>query len=70
MALEVWVDGDECVSAGKCVAATNGFFEFDENEVARVGSGDRPDDELLIRIARLCPNGAIHLRDGDVELEL
>jgi ferredoxin len=63
---EVTVDRDECVSAGKCVASAPGFFVFDDDELSTVmPDGPRPADEALVRIARACPNGAIHLwRDG------
>lgn len=67
MGYEVTVDQDECVSAGKCVASAPGFFVFDDDEIATVdGSGPRPDDDALLRIARTCPSGAIRLtRDGE-----
>jgi len=70
-ALEVSVDTEECVSAGRCVGAAPGFFVFDEDELATVDpDGPRPTDEVLMRIARQCPSGAIRLRrDGqDVEV--
>ncbi len=69
--LQVWVDRDECVSAGRCIASAPGFFVFDVDELATTDpTAPRPDDETLTRIARSCPNGAIHLsRDGD-EIEL
>jgi ferredoxin len=71
MALEVWIDDDECVSSGKCVASAPGLFVFDDDELGTVDpSGARPDDDALVRIARACPSGAIRLcRDGvDVEI--
>jgi ferredoxin len=70
-ALEVLVDTEECVSAGRCVGAAPGFFVFDDDELATVDpNGPRPSDEVLMRIARQCPSGAIRLRrDGqDVEV--
>lgn len=70
-ALEVLVDTEECVSAGRCVGAAPGFFVFDDDELATVDpNGLRPSDEVLMRIARQCPSGAIRLRrDGqDVEV--
>jgi ferredoxin len=69
--LEVVVDTEECVSAGRCVGSAPGFFVFDDDELATVDpSGPRPSDEVLMRIARQCPSGAIKLRlDGqDVEI--
>ena len=69
--LHVWVDQDECVSAGRCVSAAPGFFRFGDDELAVVDeSGARPSDEALVRIARSCPNGAIHLKRNGVEIEL
>lgn len=69
--LEVFVDTDECVSSGRCVGAATGFFVFDDDELARVDpSGPRPSDDVLVRIARQCPSGAISLRRGGVPVEL
>lgn len=67
----MWIDRDECVSAGRCISSAPGFFVFDGDELASIDeSAERPDDDVLLRIARQCPNGAIRLaRDGvDVEL--
>ncbi len=66
--LEVEVDTDECVSAGRCVGSAPGFFVFDDDELAHVDpAGPRPADDVLRRIARQCPSGAIRLRrDGAV----
>lgn len=71
MILDVVVDSDECVSGGKCVASARGFFVFDDDQIAHIDpTGPRPDDATLLRIARACPSGAIHLfRDG-VEVEI
>ena len=69
--LQVWIDEAECVSAGRCVSAAPGFFVFDADELATVqDDGPRPDDDALLRIARACPNGAIHVARGGVEIEL
>lgn len=68
--LEVFVDTDECVSSGRCVGAATGFFVFDDDELAHVdGAGPRPADDVLIRIARQCPSGAIHLRRDGIDIE-
>ena len=71
MAYEVELDSDECVSSGKCVAAANGFFAFDDDEIGMIDpSVQQPNDDALLRIARQCPSGAIKLRlDGD-EIEI
>jgi ferredoxin len=68
---EVVLDGDECVSAGKCVASAPGFFVFDSDEIGTVDpSGPRPADETLLRIARQCPSGAIRLRLDGVDIDI
>jgi ferredoxin len=70
-ALQVWIDRDECVSAGRCISSAPGFFVFDADELASVDdSGVRPDDEALVRIARQCPNGAIRITRDGVDIEL
>ena len=70
-AYEVFLDTDECVSAGKCVASAPGFFVFDDDQIASVDpSGPRPDDATLLRIARACPSGAIRLRRDGVDVEI
>lgn len=71
MTYEVIIDSDECISAGKCVAAAPSFFGFDEHEIAVVlADGAATSDDQLLRIARACPSGAITLRrDGsDVDI--
>jgi len=71
ISLEVTVDSDECVSAGKCVASAVGFFVFDDDQIAYIDpTGTRPDDATLLRIARACPSGAIRLSRNGVEIEL
>jgi len=70
-ALQVWIDRDECVSAGRCVSAAPGWFVFDADELATVqADGPRPDDDMLLRIARACPNGAIHVARDGVEIAI
>ena len=69
--LEVLIDADECVSAGRCVGAAPGFFVFDDDELATVDpNGPRPSDDVLMRIARQCPSGAILLRRDGEPVEL
>lgn len=71
MSYEVVLNGDECVSSGKCVATAAGFFVFDDDEIATVDrSKVPPDDASLLRIARQCPSGAIGLRLDGVDVEL
>lgn len=69
--LQVFIDRDECASAGRCVSAAPAVFAFDDDELATVRpDADLPDDDTLVRLARNCPNGAIHLRRDGVEIEL
>ncbi len=71
MAYDVTVDPDECVSAGKCVASVPGYFDFDDDELVAVNpDGPKPDDETLLRVARACPSGAIHLFVDGEELDI
>ncbi len=69
--MQVWIDRDECVSAGRCVSAAPQVFVFDDDELATVRpDAELPDDDALMRLARNCPNGAIHLRRDGVEIDL
>jgi ferredoxin len=66
--IEVTVDGDLCISSGRCVESAPGYFVFDGDELATVADGVEPPDEAaLLRIARACPSEAITLRrDGEI----
>ena len=71
MAYEIELITDACMSAGKCVASAPGFFVFDDDELVAVDdAGPRPDDPVLLRIARACPSGAIQLSEDGVEVDL
>lgn len=60
--IEIEIDTDECISAGKCVLAAPELFEFGDDGLAAVRpDGPRLDDAVLVRIARNCPSGAIRL---------
>ncbi len=68
---EVFVDAGECISSGKCVAAAPGFFVFDADELSSIDpAGPRPADDVLLRIARDCPGGAIRLRQDGADVEV
>lgn len=68
---EVVVDQDECVSAGKCVASAVGYFVFDADQIVEINeTGTKPDDAMLLRIARACPSGAIRLLRDGVEVDI
>lgn len=71
MQYEVALDTDVCVSAGRCVATAPEFFVFDSDELVELArGGEQPSNEVLLRIARACPSGAIKLLlDGD-EVEI
>lgn len=69
--LHIWIDQNECVSAGRCIATAPHLFRFDDDELATIDpAAALPDDETLVRIARTCPNGAIHVARDGVEIEL
>jgi ferredoxin len=47
------------------------LFVFDDDELATVqADAPRPDDDTLLRIARACPNGAIHVARDGVEIAI
>ena len=63
--LRAEVDREACLSAGRCVAAGDGHFVFDDDELATVDPATPPlTDHVLVEIARNCPAGAITLVDG------
>jgi ferredoxin len=69
--MHIWIDQAECVSAGRCIATAPQLFRFDDDELATIDpAATLPDDETLVRIARACPNGAIHVARDGVEIEL
>ena len=64
MALRVWINQDDCISSGKCVADNPTAFAFDDDDLAIVLPGAATlGDERLIRAARTCPSGALRLVD-------
>jgi ferredoxin len=49
-----------------CVADAPELFQFNDDEVAEVIPGAAPQpDQVLIRVARGCPSGALQVYDGD-----
>ncbi len=64
--VQVRIDQEKCVSAGRCVADEPGAFAFDDNELAVVGPGvTELSTERLIVIARRCPGLAIEVVGDD-----
>jgi ferredoxin len=72
MGYPVSVDRDTCISSGNCVRGAPEAFAFDEEDVStpQPGVSALPPDQLL-RVARSCPVGAIHVfyEDGQ-EIDL
>jgi ferredoxin len=66
MTYRVKVDGELCISSGKCVADFPAAFRFDADEVAEPTEGvrDLGDDEV-IAAARNCPASAILVFDAE-----
>ena len=60
------VNADLCISSGNCVADAPTAFEFDDDEIARARPGvSSLTREMLIRVARRCPSGAISVIEDD-----
>jgi ferredoxin len=60
------VDSLTCISAGHCVAAAPAAFRFDSRRLGEATRAvDELDPELLLRVARECPSGAITVWDAD-----
>jgi ferredoxin len=62
------VDGDVCMSSGKCVADAPEVFRFDDDEIAEL-QPDAPSapDARLLDLARACPAGALLVHDESGE---
>ena len=66
MTYRVSVDGDVCMSSGKCVADAPEVFRFDDDEIAELVPGaTQPADERILDLARACPAGALVVTDTD-----
>ena len=66
MPYRIEIDQDNCLSSGRCVAEAPLAFGFDDEQLAVVLDGATNLEEArALRIARACPNGAIHLFDAD-----
>lgn len=71
MSYRTTVDGEVCISAGRCVAERPEFFRFDDDEVAEVVPGATPPpDQVQLDLARACPSGALQLLDAETGEEI
>ena len=71
MSYRTTVDGEVCISAGRCVAERPEFFRFDDDEVAEVIPGATPPpDQAQFDLARACPSGALQLLDVETGEEV
>lgn len=71
MSYRMTVDGEVCLSAGKCVAERPDVFRFDDDEVAEVIPGAAPPpDQVQLDLARACPSGALQVFDAETGEEI
>ncbi|MEJ2859604.1 ferredoxin [Actinomycetospora flava] len=65
MSYRIEVDGEICISSGRCVAEHPEVFRFDDDEVAETvpGAPTLPDD-VTLRLARSCPSSALLVFDA------
>jgi len=67
MTVRVWIDQDECVTTGRCLADAPQVFRFSEDELGEVIPGQEAvlEESVAVRIARNCPNRAIVVERAD-----
>jgi ferredoxin len=66
MSFEVRIDQTACIGSGSCAAeAAAGFHLDDEGRAVPTPEATGLPNEVLLRIARNCPAGAIYLYDDD-----
>lgn len=59
------IEPEFCIGSGCCEERDPDHFRLDENGIARwVEDGPPPDPEVLVDVARLCPQRAIIIKDG------
>ena len=68
MSLQVEIDRDVCIGSGNCVYGAPGVFELDDDSIAVVVDADAATEDVIVRVARLCPSHAITVRRGDESL--
>ena len=67
----ITVDGEVCISSGRCVAERPDVFRFDGDEVAELVPGaDLPSDGAQLDLARACPSGALRVCDAESDEEI
>lgn len=66
MTYRLSVDGEVCISSGKCVADAPSLLRFDDDEIAELVPGaPQPDDATVLDLARACPSGALLVHDAE-----
>jgi ferredoxin len=73
MTYRVEVDGEMCISSGRCVAEHPDRFRFadDDEEVAEGVPGAPPlPDDAALRVARGCPSSALLVFDAETGDEI
>lgn len=74
MSYRMDVDGEVCISSGRCVAEHPEAFRFGEDgddDVAEAVPGAPPlPDDTALRLARACPSGALLVFDADTGKEI
>jgi ferredoxin len=71
MGCRITVDGEVCISSGRCIAERPDVFRFDADEVAEVVPGaPAVGEQAQLELARGCPSGALQLRDDETGEEI
>lgn len=75
MTYRIEVDGEICISSGRCVAEYPDRFRFSheegDEEVAEGVPGAPPlPDDAALRLARSCPSSALMVFDADTGEEI
>lgn len=71
MTVRISVDPDACISSAKCIYDAPQVMRFDDDEIAQVIPGAAPASlDAALALARNCPGGALHVFDGDEEIDL
>lgn len=69
MSFAVKIDATACIGSGSCIAdAPAGFRRDDDGRGVPTPDAPALPDDVLVRIARNCPAGAIYLYDAEGEM--